>query len=180
MVNLCRLTVERAISYIFTGPRSCKADFRWKAKSSNDGAAEKSKHKLDTIYIDKRGKFRSFNHKKVSRKRCNQNIALILLSLQYMLLHTSCSKMRTIFCIGGSLRSRGWKYGSGFVDGIFPVMSPAAEQILDIVQNEADRIKIWEVLDTLPASHIIWDDIINVAVQLRLNKMWDSIILVRN
>lgn len=85
-----------------------------------------------------------------------------------------------LLCIGGSLRSRGWKYGSGFVDGIFPVMSPTAEQILDIVQNEADRIKIWEVLDTLPASHIIWDDIINVAVQLRLNKMWDSIILVRN
>lgn len=82
--------------------------------------------------------------------------------------------------VGGSLRGRGWKYGSGFVDGVFPVMSPTAQKMLEFLQKEVDRNRIWEVLDTLPASHTIWDDIINVAVQLRLNKQWDLIILVRN
>lgn len=73
-----RLIVERAISYIFVAPRSCKFDVRWKGKSSNGRAVEKSKG--DGLYIDKRGKFRSFNNKKLSRKRCNHNIVLILLS----------------------------------------------------------------------------------------------------
>ena len=83
-------------------------------------------------------------------------------------------------CLGGSLRGRGWKYGSGFVDGIFPVMSPTAQKILDLVlEDEVDQSRIWEVLDSLPASHDIWDDLINVAVQLRLNKQWDPITLVR-
>ncbi|CAL8149321.1 unnamed protein product [Prunus armeniaca] len=143
-----KLIVECAISYIFIGPRIYgKSNFRWKTKSSNGGGAvEKSKR--DGLYIDKRGKFRSFNNKKMSRKRC------------------------------GSLRGRGWKYGSGFVDGVFPVMSPTGQQILDFVQKEVDKSSIWEILDTLPASHTIWDDIINVAVQLRLNKQWGSIILI--
>ena len=83
-------------------------------------------------------------------------------------------------CLGGSLRGRGWKYRSGFVDGIFPVMSPTAQKILDLVlEDEVDQSRIWEVLDSLPASHDIWDDLINVAVQLRLNKQWDPITLVR-
>ncbi|VVA27244.1 PREDICTED: proteasome [Prunus dulcis] len=136
------------VDYIFIGPRICsKSNFRWKTKSSiGGGAVEKSKR--DGLYIDKRGKFRSFNNKKMSRKRC------------------------------GSLRGRGWKYGSGFVDGVFPVMSPTGQKILDLVQKEVDKSSIWEILDTLPASHTIWDDIINVAVQLRLNKQWGSIILI--
>lgn len=75
--KLHRLIVERAITYIFIGPRSCKSDYRWKAKSSNGGAVEKNKR--EGLYIDKRGKFRSFDPKKMSRKRCNHNIVLIFL-----------------------------------------------------------------------------------------------------
>ncbi|CAB4276749.1 unnamed protein product [Prunus armeniaca] len=86
--------------------------------------------------------------------------------------------INALLIISGSLRGRGWKYGSGFVDGVFPVMSPTGQQILDFVQKEVDKSSIWEILDTLPASHTIWDDIINVAVQLRLNKQWGSIILI--
>lgn len=82
------------------------------------------------------------------------------------------------FCIGGSLRGRGWKYGSGFVDGIFPVLSPIAQKILSFIQKESDPEKVADVLGTLPSTHASWDDLINVAVQLRLNKKWDSIILV--
>ncbi|KAJ6417829.1 hypothetical protein OIU84_001249 [Salix udensis] len=52
----------------------------------------------------------------------------------------------------GSLRGQGWKYGSGFVDGIFPVLSPVTRQILNFVRK-------------------------NVAVQLSLNKQWDPIAL---
>ena len=84
------------------------------------------------------------------------------------------------FSVGGSLRGRGWKYGSGFVDGIFPVMSPIAQQILDFVQKEERSNRIWGSLDSLSPNHTTWDDIINVAVQLRLNKQWDAIVLVRN
>lgn len=80
--------------------------------------------------------------------------------------------------IGGSLRGRGWKYGSGFVDGVFPVLSPIAEKILNFVQKEVNPNIIWTALDTLPTTHTTWDDIVNVAVQLRLNKLWDPIILV--
>lgn len=84
------------------------------------------------------------------------------------------------FCLGGSLRGKGWKYGSGFVDGIFPVLSPIAQQILHFVQKEVDFNNICESFDSLPPSHATWDDLINVSVQLRLNKKWDPIILVRN
>ncbi|GFS44865.1 tetratricopeptide repeat (TPR)-like superfamily protein [Actinidia rufa] len=135
-----------ALSFIFVKPRSCKSDFIWKAQKSNDDPVEKFKR--DSHFIDKRGQLRSFNHKKVSRKK------------------------------GGSLRGRGWKYGSGFVDGIFPVLSPIAQQILNFVQKEVDANRIWGSLDTLPPTLTTWDDIINIAVQLRLNKQWDPIILV--
>lgn len=83
-----------------------------------------------------------------------------------------------IRCTGGSLRGRGWKYGSGFVDGIFPVLSPIAQQILKFVQKEEDANRIWDSLDSLPSNHTTWDDVLTVAVQLRLNKQWDPIILV--
>lgn len=82
--------------------------------------------------------------------------------------------------IGGSLRGKGWKYGSGFVDGIFPVLSPTAQQILRFVQREVDSNTIWDAFDSLPPTHATWDDLINVSVQLRLNKKWDPIVLVRN
>ncbi|KAG5396361.1 hypothetical protein IGI04_018175 [Brassica rapa subsp. trilocularis] len=98
--------------------------------------------------IDERGKLKRFNRKKLSRRRC------------------------------GSLRGRGWKYGSGFVDGIFPVLSPIAQKILSFIQRETDPEKVADVLGTLPSTHASWDDLINVAVQLRLNKKWDPIVLV--
>lgn len=81
--------------------------------------------------------------------------------------------------VGGSLRGQGWKYGSGFVDGIFPVLSPMAQQILKFVQKEEDVNRIQSSLDTLPPTNTTWDDIITVLVQLRLNKEWDPIIVVR-
>ncbi|ESQ52123.1 hypothetical protein EUTSA_v10017758mg, partial [Eutrema salsugineum] len=104
--------------------------------------------KKEGFFIDERGKLKRFNRKKLSRRRC------------------------------GSLRGRGWKYGSGFVDGIFPVLSPIAQKILSFIQKETDPEKVADVLGTLPSTHASWDDLINVAVQLRLNKKWDFIILV--
>ncbi len=77
------------------------------------------------------------------------------------------------------MRGQGWKYGSGFVDGIFPVLSPTAQQILNFMQKKVDPNIVSAALDTLPSSHAIWDDLINVAVQLRLNKKWDLIMMVR-
>lgn len=82
-------------------------------------------------------------------------------------------------CAGGSLRGRGWKYGSGFVDGVFPVLSPMAEQILKFLLKEVDTERIWTSLDTLPPTHNLWDDLINVAVELRINKQWNPIVSVR-
>ncbi|KAI3839831.1 hypothetical protein MKW98_010136 [Papaver atlanticum] len=110
--------------------------------------------KRDSLFIDKRGKLRSFDHKKLSRKK------------------------------GGTLRGRGWKYGTGFVDGVFPVMSPTGQQLLNYLQNyneaqlEDGISTIWNTLDSLSPTHTTWDDIINVIVQLRLNKQWDPTIMV--
>lgn len=81
---------------------------------------------------------------------------------------------------GGSLRGKGWKFGSGFVDGIFPVLSPTAEKILEYLQKEVDTERIWGSLDKLPPSLDAWDDVLSVSVQLRMRKHWDSIISVRN
>lgn len=88
------------------------------------------------------------------------------------------SRLKLSLCPGGSLRGRGWKYGSGFVDGIFPVLGPLAQQIMEFVREEVDYMGLWDSLDTLPATNSTWDDIISVAVQLRLNKKWGPIILV--
>lgn len=81
--------------------------------------------------------------------------------------------------VGGSLRGQGWKYGSGFVDGIFPVLSPIAQQILNFVQKEENPDKIWGCFENLAHTHATWDDLIDVAVQLRLKKKWHEIVLVR-
>jgi hypothetical protein len=78
------------------------------------------------------------------------------------------------------MRGRGWKFGSGFVDGIFPVLSPTALQILEYLQKEVDSERIWCSLDKLPPSLDAWDDVLTVSVQLRMRKKWDSIISVRN
>uniref|UniRef100_A0A6N2N148 Uncharacterized protein n=1 Tax=Salix viminalis TaxID=40686 RepID=A0A6N2N148_SALVM len=72
-----------------------------KRREKNPSNGDVTKWKSDRVYIDKHGKWRIFDHKKMSRKRC------------------------------GSLRGQGWKYGSGFVDGVFPVLSPVAHQILN-------------------------------------------------
>lgn len=80
---------------------------------------------------------------------------------------------------GGSLRGQGWKYGSGFVDGIFPVLSPIGQQILKFLLREVDPNRVWGSLDTLSPTHTTWDDLVSIAVQLRLDKKWDPIILVR-
>jgi myo-inositol-1(or 4)-monophosphatase len=79
---------------------------------------------------------------------------------------------------GGAIKGRGWKYGSGFVDGVFPVLSPMAQDILEFVQKGTDVANIWESLDNIPQAHDLWDDIVNVAVQLRLNRQWEPIITV--
>lgn len=80
---------------------------------------------------------------------------------------------------GGALRGQGWKYGSGFVDGIFPVLSPLALEILEFVKEEQqDMDKVYAFLDTIPETHSTWDDFVNVAVQLRLSKQWGPIALV--
>lgn len=184
----CRLTVACKLTYLYIEPRSCRCDFRHQAKSSTGGTVDK--YKPDALFIDKHGRWRSFTRKKLSRKRCNAKYCalwcvLICMSL-CRCLHKNC-KEGTIVNIwsqhifaGGSLRGKGWKYGSGFVDGIFPVLSPIAQQILNFIQKEVDPNIVGAALDTLPATHAMWDDLINVAVQLRFNKQWDLIILVRN
>ena len=101
----------------------------------------------------------------------------IAVSILYHHLHVTDSYHR---CSGGSLRGRGWKYGSGFVDGVFPVLSPMAQQILKFVMKEVSTQRIWASLDTLPPTHNLWDDLVNVAVELRLNKQWNPIVSVRS
>ncbi|KAF3682757.1 hypothetical protein FXO37_02176 [Capsicum annuum] len=68
------------------------------------------------------------------------------------------------YCAGGSLTGRGWKYGSGFVDGIFPVLSPIAQQILTFIEKEKYLERIWSSLDSLHPTNHTWDDLINVAM----------------
>ena len=108
----------------------------------------KGNRKHPGAYIDKDGEARTFDRKKISRKR------------------------------GGAMRGRGWKYGSGFVDGVFPVLSPMAQDILELVQKGTDTAKVWQALDNVPPTHALWDDVLNVAVQLRLSRQWDPIISV--
>lgn len=67
-LNSWRLVVECAINYIFLGSTSLRSQGRWRAKSSSNGAVEKSRQ--ESLYIDKRGRFRTFDPKKLSRKRC--------------------------------------------------------------------------------------------------------------
>ncbi|KAF9587603.1 hypothetical protein IFM89_004435 [Coptis chinensis] len=144
------LTIKCTLTHTFSTSTlvffSYKTSLSCRAKQSSNDTIEKSNR--DSLYLDKRGKLRSFNHKKLSRKK------------------------------GGSLRGRGWKYGSGFVDGVFPVMSPTSQKILNFLQKEVNAETVWVSLDNLPLTHATWDDIINVVVQLRLNKQWNLIVLV--
>ncbi|XP_031407360.1 uncharacterized protein LOC116215687 isoform X2 [Punica granatum] len=81
--------------------------------------------------------------------------------------------------LGGDSRGQGWKYGSGFVDGVFPVLNPIAKQIVEFMKEERDADRVYAFLDQIPATHTSWDDIVNVAIYLRLSKLWDPIALVR-
>ena len=58
------------------------------------------------------------------------------------------------------------------------MLSPIAQKVLNYVRKEVDVHRVWTSLDTLPHSNNTWDDLINVAVQLWLNKQWDPIIQV--
>ncbi|XP_011013926.1 PREDICTED: pentatricopeptide repeat-containing protein At2g35130-like [Populus euphratica] len=144
--SLGMLLVRCTLNHIFIESRIRNGHFRRREKNSRSGDVKM--WKSDRVYIDKHGKWRIFDQKKMSRKRC------------------------------GSLRGQGWKYGSGFVDGFFPVLSPVAHQILNFVWKEVDPNNVWAVLDTLPVTHETWDDLVNVAFQLRLNKQWDPIALI--
>ncbi|EEC72578.1 hypothetical protein OsI_06020 [Oryza sativa Indica Group] len=151
-----KLRIEALLYYPVTRPR-------WKINASQDATqetglidaeinsyaySERKNRKYNGAYIDKDGVSRTFDRKKISRKR------------------------------GGAMRGRGWKYGSGFVDGVFPVLSPMAQDILEFVQKGTDVAKIWESLDNIPSTHNLFDDLVNVAVQFRMNKKWDLIIPV--
>ncbi|URE16031.1 PPR repeat [Musa troglodytarum] len=145
----CRFTIEAVLYSPFPRSRfSIIGSGRPLRQRGKDTSITIGEERNENIFLDKRGKWRVSNPKKLSRKR------------------------------GGSLRGRGWKYGSGFVDGVFPVLSPMAQQILKFVQRESDAAKIWASLDTLPPTHNLWDDLINTSVQLRLNKQWDPIVSV--
>ncbi|KAG5234422.1 pentatricopeptide repeat-containing protein [Salix suchowensis] len=147
LVKTFLLLVRCTLNHIFIESRIQNGHFRRREKNPSSGDVKK--WKSDRVYIDKHGKWRIFDHKKIH-----------------------------LFYLGGSLRGQGWKYGSGFVDGIFPVLSPVAHQILNFVRKEVDPNNVWAALDTLPVTHETWDDLINVAVQLRLNKQWDPITLI--
>jgi len=150
----CRLRVEAPAHYLITRPRwklcACRNVLQeaasHDAKVNSSSHSERKNRKKEGAYIDKDGVARTFDRKKISRKR------------------------------GGAIKGRGWKYGSGFVDGVFPVLSPMAQDILEFVQKGTDVAKIWESLDKIPPAHDLWDDIVNVAVQLRLNRQWEPII----
>lgn len=58
------------------------------------------------------------------------------------------------------------------------MLNPAAQAILNFVQKEVDVNRVWASLDNLPPTNTTWDDLISIAVRLRLNKQWDPIILV--
>ncbi|CAN0855060.1 Proteasome subunit alpha type-2-A [Linum grandiflorum] len=133
-----RLKVLYILQYAFIIQQPAASKFRCKAKKSDTATSTPTgtgtgNARRESLHLDKHGKWRSFAPRKVSRKRC------------------------------GSLRGKGWKYGSGFVDGIFPVMSPTAQQILQLVQEEgvADNA-IWSGLDNLLPSNDTWDDLVNI------------------
>jgi len=178
------------------------------AKVNSSSHSERKNRKKEGAYIDKDGVARTFDRKKISRKRGNELMTVpSLLSVSFYPAHPELpdhlSKRLLLFFLdllfhhwkfkkdmalvlalkwyrhaGGAIKGRGWKYGSGFVDGVSPVLSPMAQDILEFVQKGTDVAKIWESLDKIPPAHDLWDDIVNVAVQLRLNRQWEPIITV--
>lgn len=74
---VCRLIAGNRLNHTCVEQVICKAGQRCMAKVSTDGVSIE-KWKRDGVYIDKRGKLRTFNHKKLSRKRCNLLASLVL------------------------------------------------------------------------------------------------------
>lgn len=70
---MCRLNSIYTVKHTFIEARACMNESEWKANndSSSTGVALK-KFKRDSVYTDKNGKLRNFNHKKLSRKTCNE------------------------------------------------------------------------------------------------------------
>ena len=44
------------------------------------------------------------------------------------------------------------------------------------IRDEVNTERIWSSLETLPPTRNLWDDLVNVAVELRLNKQWDPVV----
>ncbi|XP_059439194.1 uncharacterized protein LOC132171809 isoform X1 [Corylus avellana] len=102
-----RLIFGCPYSYIFIDPRSYKSSFKCIAKNSSSEAVAKSKH------VAKNSSVEAFAKSK------REGLYMTNVANGQALIPRSC--------LGGSLRGRGWKYGSGFVDEIFPVLSPIAQ-----------------------------------------------------
>lgn len=68
-------------------PFNQKTYFRWGAKSSSGGAVEKHNH--SSLFIDKRCKIRSFNHKKLSRKKGNSETVTIKILRMHLCIFSS-------------------------------------------------------------------------------------------
>jgi hypothetical protein len=67
---ICRLNSGLCtLNHTFIEPRCCINESEWKSNDSSSVALKK--FKKDSVYIDKNGKLRNFNHKKLSRKTCN-------------------------------------------------------------------------------------------------------------
>lgn len=76
---ICRLNSLCTVNHTFIEPRYCMNESEWKANDASRVALEKFKR--DSVYIDKTGKLRNFNHKKLSRKRCNAALEHTFISL---------------------------------------------------------------------------------------------------
>lgn len=75
----CRLSVKCPANYVINEQRHCECGgFRWRAKGPSVQSTEKWKR--DSLFIDKRGKLRNFDHKKVSRKRSKDQLIQLLCS----------------------------------------------------------------------------------------------------
>lgn len=94
-MKFCRLIVICPFNYIFIEPRSYKISFRCKAKNSSGEAVEKSKR--EGLYIDKRGKWRRFNPKKLSREWCNVKLYTHIYVLQSIQVFDALSFYRWFF-----------------------------------------------------------------------------------
>ena len=64
------------MNYISSEPRCCKTGVTCTATTTNEEPVEKLKP--DSLFIDKRGKLRSFNRKRVSRQKGKEKSIFVL------------------------------------------------------------------------------------------------------